>query len=164
MVRTMLVVLAVVAVIWLLVPRPNRIVQPQADVVGAAAAATVELGFTPITPQELPSTWVVTEAGVRNAADGIKDFHLGYTSPQGQTGVEQATRMTARWLQINDAGGRKVGRVTIDGVVWEHWDKAERAYTSLLLRRPNQVILVTSKTGGLPLATQLARALRVPAS
>ncbi|MGZ4651266.1 MAG: DUF4245 family protein [Kineosporiaceae bacterium] len=164
MVRTMVVVLAVVAVIWLLVPRPNRIVQPQADVAGVAAAATQELGYTPLIPQDLPSTWVPTEAAVRDAADGIKDFHLGYTSPQGQTGVEQATRLTNRWLEINDAGGKTVGRVTIDGLVWVHLYKTERDYTSLLLRRPNQVILVTSKGGGLPLATQLVRALHVPAS
>jgi hypothetical protein len=164
MIRTMLVVLAVVAVIWALVPRPNRIVQPGADVAGAAAVATDELGFSPLIPQGLPAEWVPTEAAVRNAADGIKEFHIGYTSSQGQAGVEQATRLTARWLEINDAGGTKAGRVVIDGLVWEQLYKAERHYTSLLLRRPNQVILVTSKDGGLAQATVLARALHAPAS
>jgi hypothetical protein len=164
MIRTMLVVLAVVAVIWALVPRPNRIVQPGADVAGAAAVATDELGFSPLIPQGQPAEWVPTEAAVRNAADGIKEFHIGYTSSQGQAGVEQATRLTARWLEINDAGGTKAGRVVIDGLVWEQLYKAERHYTSLLLRRPNQVILVTSKDGGLAQATVLARALHAPAS
>lgn len=164
MIRTLLVVLAVVAVIWALVPRPNRVVQPGADVAGAAAAARQELGFSPLVPQELPPDWVPTEAAVRNSADGIKDFHIGYTSAQGQAGVEQATSLTARWLQINDAGGRTVGRVVVDGVSWVQLDKAERNYTSLLLQRPNQVILVTSKNGGVAQATVLARALHVAAS
>jgi uncharacterized protein DUF4245 len=164
MLRTMLVVLGVVAVIWALVPRPNRVVQPGADVVGAAAAATQELGFVPLVPQGLPADWVPTEAAVRNAADGIEDFHVGYTSSQGQAGVEQATRLTSGWLEINDAGGAWVGRVVIDGVSWEQRYRAGRKYTSLLLQRPNQVILVTSKDGGLAQATVLARALHVPAS
>jgi hypothetical protein len=164
MIRTMLVVLAVVAVIWALVPRPNRIVQPGADVAGAAATAQQDLGFSPLVPQGLPPDWVATEAAVRNAADGIKDFHIGYTSTQGQAGVEQSTSLTARWLQINDAGGRAVGRVVVDGVTWVQLYKPERNYTSLLLRRPNQVILVTSKNGGVSQATVLVRALHVPAS
>jgi Protein of unknown function (DUF4245) len=164
MIRTLLVVLAVVAVIWALVPRPSRIVQPGADVAGAAAAATQELGFAPLLPRGLPADWVPTEAAVRNAADGVKEFHIGYTSSQGQAGVEQATRLTARWLEINDAGGRLVGHVMIDGLRWEQRYQAERDYTSLLLRRPNQVILVTSKNGGLAQAELLVRALHVPAS
>jgi hypothetical protein len=162
MIRTMLVVLAAVALIWALVPRPNRIVQPGADVAGAVAAASEQLGFTPLVPQGLPADWVPTEAAVRDAADGIKEFHLGYTSSQGQAGVEQATRVTAGWLQINDGGGAETGRVVIDGLVWERLDKAARQFTSLLLQRPNQVILVTSKNGGLAQATVLARALHVP--
>jgi Protein of unknown function (DUF4245) len=164
MIRTMLVVLAVVAVIWALVPRPSRIVQPGADVAGAAAAASQQLGFTPLIPQGLPSDWVATEAAVRNGADGIKDFHIGYTSPQGQAGVEQATRLTSYWLKINDSGGTPTGTVLIDGLHWQRIDKTERQQTSLLLQRPNQVILVTSKNGGLAQATLLVRALHVPAS
>ncbi len=169
MVRTMLVILAVVTVIYFLVPRPNQIVQPAADVGGAAAAAVSELGFAPLVPQGLPADWVPTEAAVRDAADGIKEFHIGYrvgtdVKDNAYAGVEQATRSTARWLEINDAGGTKVGDVTIEGVTWEQLYKPERAYTSLLLKRPNQVILVTSKNGGLAQAEVLARALHVPAS
>jgi hypothetical protein len=169
MIRTLLVILAVVALVYFLVPRPNQIVQPAADVGAAAAAAHDELGFAPLVPQGLPDDWVPTEAAVRNAADGIREFHIGYRVGTGVTdnayaGVEQATRSTKRWLEINDAGGTKVGEVRIDGNTWEQLVKAERNYTSLLLRRPNQVILVTSKNGGLPNAEILARALRVPAS
>jgi Protein of unknown function (DUF4245) len=164
MIRTMLVVLAAVAVIWALVPRPDRVVQPSADVAGAAAAASEQLGFTPLIPQGLPAGWLPTEAAVRTAADGIKEFHIGYTSSQGQAGVEQATRLTQRWLEINDSGGRTTGSIVIDGLRWAELDTAERQQTSLLLSRTNQVILVTSKNGGLAQARLLAEALHVPAS
>jgi hypothetical protein len=169
MLRTMLVILAVVALVYFLVPRPNRVVQPAADVGGAAAAATSQLGFTPLIPQGLPADWVPTEAGVRNAADGIKEFHIGYrvgtdVSDNAYAGVEQATRLTARWLEINDAGGTRLADVTVDGTVWEQRYKPARSYTSLLLKRPEQVILITSKNGGLAQAEVLARALHLPAS
>jgi Protein of unknown function (DUF4245) len=169
MVRTLVVILAVVAVVYFLVPRPSRIVQPGADVGAAAAAATSQLGFSPLIPQGLPADWVPTEAAVRNAADGIKEFHLGYrvgtdVHDNAYAGVEQATRLTPFWLRTNAAGGTKVGDVRIDGNTWQQLDKPDRAYTSLLLQRADQVILVTSKNGGLAQAEVLVRALHVPAS
>jgi hypothetical protein len=169
MIRTLLVILAVVAVVYFLVPRPSRVVQPAADVGGAVAAAGSGLGFTPLVPQGLPADWVPTEAGVRNGADGIKEFHIGYrvgtdVHDNAYAGVEQATSSTDHWLRVNDANGTKVGDVVIDGTTWEQLSRPERAYTSLLLRRPNQVILITSKNGGLAQAEVLARALHVPAS
>jgi hypothetical protein len=169
MVRTMFVVLAVVVVVYFLVPRPDQVVQPAADVGGAAATAVSQLGFAPLVPQGLPADWVPTEAAVRNATDGIKEFHIGYRVGTGvkdnaYAGVEQATRLTDHWLQSNDAGGARAADVTLDGTTWEQYYKPERAYTSLLLRRPNQVILVTSKNGGLAQAEVLARALHITTS
>jgi hypothetical protein len=169
MVRTLLVILAAVALIYFLVPRPSGIVQPTADVGGAAAAANSQLGFSPLIPQGLPSDWVPTEAAVRNAADGIKEFHLGYrvgtdVDDNASAAVEQTTRLTGHWLQAHDAGGAEVADVTIDGNTWEQLSTPERTSTSLLLRRANQVILVTSRNGGPAQAEVLARALHVPAS
>jgi hypothetical protein len=168
MVRTLLVILAVVAVVYFLVPRPSGIVQPSADVGGAVAAANSQLGFSPLIPQGLPADWVPTEAAVRKAADGIEEFHLGYrvgtdVNDNAYAGVEQATRLTARWLEGNGAGA-KVADVTVDGNTWQQLSRSEPGSTSLLLRRPNQVILVTSRNGGLAQAEVLARALHVPAS
>ena len=54
--------------------------------------------------------------------------------------------------------------MTIDGNRWEQLSRPERAYTSLLLRRADQVILVTSRNGGSAQAELLARALHVPRS
>jgi hypothetical protein len=169
MIRTLVVILAAVAVVYFLVPRPSGIVQPAADVGGAAAAANSQLGFSPLIPQGLPADWVPTEAAVRNGADGIKEFHLGYrvgtdVDDNAAAAVEQTTRLTERWLEGHDAGGAKVADVTIDGNTWQQLDQPQRGATSLLLRRPNQVILVTSKNGGRAQAEVLARALHVPAS
>jgi hypothetical protein len=165
MVRTLLVILAVVAVIYFLVPRPGRIPPAPVDVPGSAQAAAPDLGFTPLVPQGLPADWTATAAEARNGMDGVKAFHIGYvTGGQYYAGVEQAATVTDEWLNVNDAGGTRVGPVTIDGVTWQQLEKPERTYTSLLVRRPGRVVLVTSKGGGVADATVLARALHVPAS
>ena len=165
MVRTLLVILAVVAVIVFLVPRPGRIPPAPVDVPGSAQAAAATLGFTPLVPQGLPADWTATAAEARDGMDGVKAFHIGYvTGRQYYAGVEQATSATDEWLSVNDAGGTPVGQVTIDGVTWQQLEKPERTYTSLLVRRPGRVVLVTSKGGGVAEATVLARALHLPTS
>ena len=112
MVRTLLVVLAAVAVVYFLVPRPSGIVQPAADVGGAAAAANAQLGFSPLIPQGLPEDWVPTEAAVKNATDGIKEFHLGYrvgkdVDDNASATVEQATRFTTNGWRPTTAARRR---------------------------------------------------------
>jgi hypothetical protein len=165
MVRTLLVVLGVVVLIVLLVPRPGRIPPAPVDVPDSAQGAVPVVGFTPLVPQGLPSGWTATAAEAREGKDGAKVFHVGYvTDRQFYAGVEQATQVSDAWITVNDAGGTPVGQVTIDGVTWQQISMADRAYTSLLLRRPGRVVLVTAKGGGVADATILARALHVPAS
>jgi hypothetical protein len=165
MLRTMIVVLAFVALIVLLVPRPGELPRPTVDPASAAAGVESQLGFAPIVPAGLPAGWTPTEARTRNARDGVTAFHIGYTTAAGlYAGVHQATSVTKAWLEANHAGGSAVGEVTIDGVTWQQHDQPDRQYTSLLLQRPGQVVLVTTKQGGVDTVTVLARALRLPAS
>jgi hypothetical protein len=165
MLRTMLVVLAVVVGIVLLVPRPGQIARPAVNVAGAARGAEPALGFPPSVPQGLPAGWVPTSAETRNGTDGVRTWHIGYVTPSGlYAGVEQAAKVTDQWVAVNDAGGTPVASVPIDGVVWQQLEKPERDSTTLLLRTPGRVTLVTSKGGGLAEATVLARSLRISAA
>ncbi len=164
MVRSMIVVLAFVALIVLLVPRPGQLPRPAVDVPTAAAGVESQLGFRPILPAGLPAGWTPTAAGTR-ATEGLQAFHIGYLTDKGlYAGVAQATSITKGWLQANDGRASVVGDVTIDGVTWEQRYSEERELTSLLLERPGQVVLVTTRQGGLETATVLARALRLPPS
>ena len=164
MVRTMLVVLAFVVLIVLLVPRPGQLPRPQVDVGTAVAGVESQLGFRPIVPAGLPSGWTPNAAAVRDAG-GVKAFHIGYITDKGQyAGVDQATSITTEWLNANDAGGTAVGEVKIDGVTWQQLYQQDQEYTSLLLRRSGQVVLVTTRQGGLETASVLVRALRLAAA
>jgi hypothetical protein len=165
MLRTMLVVLAFVVLIVLLVPRPGQLPRPQVDVPSAASGVESLLGFRPSVPTGLPSGWTPTAAETRNSTDGVNAFHIGYITDAGlYAGVDQAASITTQWLDTNAAGGKPVGEVTVGGVTWQQLYSEEQQYTSLLLRRPRQVILVTTKQGGAETATVLARALRLPTS
>ena len=162
-VRTMILVLAFVALIVLLVPRPGQLPRPTVDVASAVTGVDSQLGFTPIVPTGLPAGWTPTEAKTSNTTDGVSAFHIGYITADGlYAGVYQASSVTKDWLEANNGSGSPVGEVTIDGVTWQQLYQQENQYTSLLLRRPDQVILITTKQGGVATATVLARALHLP--
>jgi hypothetical protein len=165
LVRTMLVVLAFVVLIVLLVPRPGQLPRPQVDVSAAASGAQSQIGVRPIVPAGLPGGWTANAAEVRNGAGDVAAFHIGYLTRNGlYAGVDEAASISKEWLDANDAEGKPIGQVTIDGVTWQQLFSEDQQYTSLLLQRPHQVILVTTKQGGVETASVLARSLRLSAS
>ena len=164
MLRTMLVVLAFVVLIVLLVPRPGQLPRPKVDVPAAVTGAESQIGFRPVVPAGLPAGWAPTAVETRNGA-GVPVFHIGYLTADGlYAGVDEAASITPEWLDANAAGGKPAGDVTIDGVTWQRLYSEDQQYTSLLLRRPRQVILVTTKQGGIETASVLARSLRLAPS
>jgi hypothetical protein len=165
MVRTLVVILAIVTVIVLLVPRPNALPQAGVDPQQAARGAGSQLGFVPDVPRGLPEGWVVQAAQVRRSQDGIVTWHLGYITPEGRyAGVEQAGRSTRAWEEILDGGGQVVGSQEIAGRTWEQRYREPLSLTTLIDRRPGHVTVVTSKGGGLGDARTLASALAPPAA
>jgi len=161
MLRTMLVILALVAGIVLLVPRPTSVPQVRVDVAQAASQARSTLGFAPSVPV-LPAGWTPTQAEVRSGADGVVTWHLGFQTAGGRyAALEQAERSTYSWENILTSGGDRVGTVKVSGLDWEHVVRADRAVDALIHRGANRVTLITSKEGGLAEATALAAALPV---
>lgn len=144
----------------LLVPRPNAVRLQAVDVSSAASVATPDLGFAPSVPTGL-SGWRATTAVVRHrGSSGILTWHVGFVTQQGNyAGVEQASRSTSLWEKSLSSGGMKVGIVDVDGAIWDHLERAERVTTTLILRRPGRVTLITAKGGGLADAITLVRSL-----
>jgi len=163
MVRSLAVILAIVAVIVFLIPRPNGVTPSAVDVTGAAAAARSELGFSPAVPQGLPVGWKATSVGLRDGTDGALTWHVGYLTPQGRyASIEQAAGASHQWEVVLDSGGTDRDPQTIDGLKWDQRYKDVRDVTALIHRGGGRTTMVTSKGGGLTDATLLARSL--PAS
>lgn len=163
MVRSLLVIIAIVVVIVLAVPRPSSTPARNVNVESIARGVAPDLGFEPAVPRGLPTGWTATQADVRNSADGIRTWHIGYLTPDGHyASVEQAAKVTPRWEEIMTSGGTPLAAQTIDGSTWEQRYKDVRDVYSLIHRGPTRTTLITSKGGGLANAAVLARS--VPAT
>jgi hypothetical protein len=163
MLLSMLAVLGIVLVIVLLVPRPNAQPIRAVDVASAAQNAAGRLSFAPAVPQGLPAGWVPTSADVRNSADGVETWHIGYLTPDGHyASIEQAANPTTQWEVIMDSGGTDRPPQVVDGTTWEQRFKDVRDVTALIHRGQGRTTMVTSKGGGLGNAEVLARAIPTP--
>lgn len=159
-----LVILGIAAGFTMLLPRPNSVPRHIVDVAQAAAGAGARLGFVPAVPAGLPPGWTATSAAVRDSADGITTWHIGYVTSDGHyASIEQAAEVTSRWEEIMDSGGTPIAPQTVDGTVWEQRYKDVRDVVALIHRGGSSTIMVTSKGGGLANATVLARSIPAPA-
>jgi hypothetical protein len=154
-----LAIVGVVAVIVLLVPRPNALPIAAVDVAAVAQQAGERLGFEPAVPQYLPTGWIATSAEVRDSGDEILTWHIGYLTADGHyASVEQALKPTPEWENIMDSGGILRAPQAIDGTQWEQRYKDVRDVIALI-HRGGRTTMVTSKGGGLGNATVLARSI-----
>jgi hypothetical protein len=155
----MAVIVGIVAVIVLVVPRPNQTPMRRVDVPTVARGAALSLTFAPAVPA-VPAGWTATSAEVRNSADGITTWHIGYLTADGHyASVEQAAKVTPRWEEIMDSGGLPREPQTIDGTTWEQRYKDVRNVYALIHRGEGRTTMITSKDGGLQNATVLARSI-----
>lgn len=162
MVLSLLAVLALVAGVVLLVPRPNSTAIEGLDVAAAARGVADRVAFDPVVP-DVPAGWTATSAELRDGTDGILTWHVGYLTDEGRyVGVEQAASWSAEWESILTSGGTTTGYLTVDDRTWREMYKPGRDVTSLLLRSDALVVLVTSKSGGVDDARALAASLGLP--
>lgn len=143
MLLSLAVIVGLVALLLVLVPRPNKIPQRAVDVTAAVAGASAELGFTPADP-DLPAGWTARTADVQEATDGVPTWHLTYTSPSGRyVGVQQAANATPAWEARQVTDGREEGTVAVGGRTWVVRSRTDRGITSWVLREPPVTTIVT---------------------
>jgi Protein of unknown function (DUF4245) len=144
MIRSLIVVGGCVVVLVLIVPRPSAVNQPPVDVAGIAQGATADAHFTLEVPQGLPSEWRPTSASLLTSVDSIQTWHVGYeTSSASYAALEQATAVTAFWVDRNSGGGRAVGVQLVDGVSWTQLIHQDRLQRTLLLTQGDRTTMVT---------------------
>ncbi|NYD23964.1 DUF4245 family protein [Kineococcus aurantiacus] len=147
MVISMLVILAMVAVVVWLLPRPNAIEQPAVDVANAASGAVSELPFNPVVPDG-PQGWTATSANVNRSTDGVTTWHVGYRTDDGDyLALETARDTTRTWLRAQTQSGEADGEQTIGGEVWQRYLQEDRARYSLVRTQDGQTLLVTGEGG-----------------
>jgi hypothetical protein len=151
-VRSLIISLAVILVAvlaWVaMVPRVRQISQPAVDVTSVARQVRQETGWA-ISQPTLPAGWKATNVRFEAGADGVRTWHAGYLSPDGQyLSIDQTAAAGASdsWISARTSQGRAEGTLAAAGRTW------------LKLSSPDilQRSLVSKVAGGPGLATVLS--------
>ncbi len=158
MVRSLAVIGAMVAVIYVLVPRPDDVEPPPVDLAGAVEVARFA-GDVPVVVPDLGADWEVTSARRDRPGDAEPaTWHLGYLTPSGgYAGLEVAEDVTATWLTRVTSDGTDAGVQDVDGTPWTAYESADPRRTSLVLEDGSRTTVVTG-SAVLDELVELARA------
>lgn len=143
MVRSLLVVGAVVAAVVLLIPRPGEPVRQPVDVAAEAALARDQVEFDVVVPDV---GWEPNGAGLEIEGDeAVPTWHVGYVTPSGRyAGVDVAESATASWLREVTSEGVETGTLDVAGAPWVEWVSDDGERRSLVLDADG----VTTVVGG----------------
>lgn len=165
-----MVVIMVAVLAWVaMVPRVREISQPALDVTSVAIQARQESGWAISQPQ-LPAGWTATSVRFEPDADGVRTWHAGYLSAQGQyvaIDQTQASGATESWISGRTSDGQAQGTLLAAGRTWQEVSSPDITQRSLVSKGSAAGELTTVLSGTAPYAqlVQFAQTLRlVPAS
>lgn len=158
MVRSLALVLVVVAAAVLLLPRPTEPVRQPVDVPGAAAAA--QAAGAPSVVPDVPSDWTPNAARFdATGPDGVPTWHVGYvTAGERYAGVEMTSSATPQWLDDVTGGGVEIGEQVVRSARWREYLSDDGRLRSLV-RESAGVTTVVTGTASLDELVVLAESL-----
>ena len=116
MVRSLLVILGMVAVLVAIVPRVQSIQQPPVDASSVVTDAARQSGLPFDAPVGLPDGWSATNARYASSTDGLPTWQAGWSTPKGgYVAIRQTKTASPAWLQAATSGGRQTGTTDIAG-------------------------------------------------
>ncbi|HEU5157933.1 MAG TPA: DUF4245 domain-containing protein [Streptosporangiaceae bacterium] len=146
-----------VAVLWLLVVRPNARAEPRVDVAGQAARFRALAPYQTYAPQGPLAGWRATSS--RITGDPVA-WHLGFrTARGGYAAVEQSDEAPATFVPRMANRDRPVGAQQVAGATWERYYRQDKRQYTLARRLPGVTLVVTGTAGYDELAA-LAATLR----
>lgn len=116
LIAALLITVAVVAVVYLGVPRGSLAEPEPADVPAAAASASAALGHTLIVPS-VPSDWRANSARLEGDM-----WRVVYAPPAGFVRVAQGIDAPVTWVSETLGGFAPTGTVTIAGIAWDEYE------------------------------------------
>jgi hypothetical protein len=147
MVRSLLVVLGIVAVVIAIVPRQTKVTQPPVDAASVVAYAVKDSGTAFDFPADLPSGWTATSARYGPSTDSRPTWQAGWATPDGGfVELLQTTDMTSAWLAMATNKGLDKGTVTAAGKSWAV-KVDDRSQPSLVSTASDGVTTVVLGTG-----------------
>jgi hypothetical protein len=167
MVLSMVLILAAVLAWVALVPRVSQISQPAVDVGSVASQVRQETSWA-ISQPRLPAGWKATSVRFTPAGDGLRTWHVGYLSPEGNyVSIDQTQSATDGWVSAQTSDGKAEGTIVLAGKTWQKVSSRVTIQRSLVSRGSGARDLTTVLSGTAPYAqlAQFAGTLQpVPAS
>ena len=150
MIRSLLVVGALVALLVAIVPRVNNVSQPPVDVAGTARQVAADTGWPIEVPDDLPDGWKATSVRYVRSTDGLITWHAGYQSPSGNyVAIEQTKDATQEWVSAQTNRARQTGERQVGDRTWGTYVRSGKVQNSLVHRaeRPDQLTTIITGTG-----------------
>jgi hypothetical protein len=166
---SMVLIMAAVLAWVALIPRPGEISRPAVEVTAVARQVRQQSGWAISQPQ-LPAGWKATNVRFESGADGVRTWHAGYLSPDGQyLAIDQTRRSSATesWISDRTARGNAEGSLAAAGKTWLKLSSRDILQRSLVSRgtAAGDLTTVLSGTAPYPQLAQFAESLRpVPSS
>lgn len=157
-VRSMLAVLAVVAVVVLVFARPQGPIERPVDLAGSVADARAA-GLDVAAPR-LPAGWRPTGARFApDTAEGLPTWHVGYLTPDDTyAGVDVTRGATPAWVAgvVGDEDAEASGDRDVAGTPWQVWEAPGSSVTGLVHARGDTTTVVSGRASGRQLAVLAA--------
>ena len=134
MLRSLLVIGAIMAVLVLIFPRAQPEVRP-VDVTATAQQVEQSTGWPITAPRDLPEGWVPTRAQYLRSTDGLMSWQAAYQTPAGDfAALHQTIDATDTWVAAQVNRSPRVGQAEVDGAAWERYDREGKVQRSLVRR------------------------------
>ena len=148
MVRSLLVIGALMVAVVLMVPRVSSVGGPAVDVHETAVSVARESGWPIVEAVGLPAGWRGTSARFVRSTGSLKTWHAGYQSPGGRyAAVEQTMDATSEWVEAQTNRARRQGTREIAGRTWTVYVRDQKIQNSLVHRPEGKGQLATLVTG-----------------
>lgn len=148
MVRSLVVIGAIMALLYFMVARTNSVATPDIDIPQVATPVARETGWPIEVPVDLPDGWAPSAVRYVPSTDGLQTWHVGYTSPAGHyVAVEQTKEPTEKWVrqQVNHAP--KTGTLQAGGRTWDTFVRDQKTQNSLVTEGPEPLTTVVTGDG-----------------
>lgn len=148
MVRSLLVIGALMAGLFFAVARTNTVSVPQVDVDAMARQVVANTGWPIEVARDLPDGWTVSAVRFATSTDGLKTWHVGYqTEDRKYVAVEQTIDASAGWVRAQTNRAPITGSVSAGGREWAVHVRDQKVQNSLVNDPPQTGRLTTLLTG-----------------
>lgn len=148
MLRSLLVIGALMTLVIFLVPRSNSLSGPVVDVQAKGREVVRDTGWPVVAPEGLPAGWRATAVRFVPTTGGANTWLAGYATPKGaMISVEQTMDASSTWIEKEINRAARTGTMTIDGREWARYERENKLQNSLVHRPDAEGELTTLVTG-----------------